>query len=163
MIARVDGEVVSPEMLWWPEMNFDQFRWPGRIGAYELEIPSTVFVEGLKPAYQQCAAELRADDLHGTDPESPLTAAAYPSLEELLHYPAALFEAVGVYLWSDLLGKFLVFRPQAARFMVNSIEAVSASSSVVVVRGRGYHGAPGFAAEGKQGSSANWAYHPGSP
>jgi hypothetical protein len=49
MVARVDGEVVSPDALWWPEMNFDQFRWPGRVGEYELEIPRAEFVERLGP------------------------------------------------------------------------------------------------------------------
>jgi hypothetical protein len=49
-----------------------------------------------------------------------------------------------VYLWDDLFGRFLSFKPSAAQFMVNSIEAVSASLAAVAVRGRGYHGAPGF-------------------
>ena len=142
MIARMDGEVVSPDVLWWPEMNFNQFRWPGRIGVYELEIPQSLFIERLGPAYQQCVSELRDDDLHGADPASPLTAADYPPLDELPDHPAALFEAVRVYLWDDLLRAFLTFRSPAARFMVNSIEAVSAPRAAVLICGRGYYRQP---------------------
>jgi hypothetical protein len=147
MIARVDGEVVPPSSLWWPELNFDQFRWPGRVDDYELEIARADFVDRLAIVYQQCVAELRADDKLVPGGHSPLTNADYPSLDKLPDHPAAFFEAVRVYLWNNLFAAFLPGPAEAGRFMVNSIDSVSASSAVVVVRGRGYHGAPGFARE----------------
>jgi hypothetical protein len=142
MIARVDGEVVAADGLWWPAMNFDQFRWDHPLGEYELELPRAEFVERLGPAYRQFATELRADDLLVPGQESPLRSADYPPLDALPDHPAAFVEAVQVYLWQDLLAAFLPCPPGAGRFMVNSIDAVSASPSVVVVRGRGYHAGP---------------------
>mgnify|MGYP006290694643 CR=1 FL=1 len=146
MVARVDGVDVSVDVLWWRELNFNQFRWPGRVGTYELEIPRSDFLERLGPAYRECVAELQPDDPSAGDPESPLSIAGYPPLEELQAHPPALVEAVSGYLSDDLLAAFVPFVPSAAKFMVNSIDDVSASSTVVVIRGRGYHGAPGFGA-----------------
>jgi hypothetical protein len=143
MIARVDGEVVATDALWWPAMNFDQFRWGHPLGDYELEVPRDEFVGRLGPAYRQCVADLRADDLLVPGHRSPLSDAGYPPLDELPAHPAAFFEAVRVYLWDDLFAAFLPCPPGAGRFMVNSIDAVSASPSVVVVSGRGYHAGPG--------------------
>lgn len=156
MIARVDGEVVAADALWWPAMNFDQFRWDHPLGAYELELPRAVFVERLGPACRQCAAELRADDalVPGQSP-SPLGEAGYPPLAELPDHPAAFFEAVQVYLWEDLFAAFLPCPPGAGRFMVNSIDAVSASPTVVVVRGRGYHAGPGLARQAEPSAAAD--------
>jgi len=88
-------------------------------------------------------AELRADDLIDPDDTSPLRAAGYPPLKTLPDYPAALLEAVRVYLWDDLLTAFLPRQSSSARFMVNSVDAVSASPAGVLVRGRGYHAGPG--------------------
>ncbi len=145
MVARVDGVAVPAEVLWWPEMNFDQFRWPGRVGSYELEVPRSEFNVQFGPSYRRCVAELGADDSLGQDGESPLSIAGYPPLEELPAHPAALVEAVRVYLWDDLFAAFVSFVPSAAGFMMNSIDDVSVSANVVVIRGRGYHGAQGFA------------------
>jgi hypothetical protein len=125
-------------------MNFGQFRWPACVGVYELEFPRVEFIERLGPAYRQCVAELRADDalVPGQSP-SPLRDAGYPPLGELPDHTTALLEAVAVYLWDDLFELALPFPPSgAAKFMVNSVDAVSASLSVVVVRGRGYHAGP---------------------
>ncbi len=144
MIARVDGEVVAPEGLWWPAMNYNQFRWPEPLGSYELELPRAEFVGRIGPAYRQCVAELRADDLLVPDQEFPLKDAGYPPLDELPDHPAAFFEAARVFLWDDLFAAFLPCSPGAGRFMLNSIDAVSASHSVVVVQGRGYHAGPGL-------------------
>jgi hypothetical protein len=153
MTARVDGEVVAADTLWWPAMNFGQFRRPAPVGAYELEFPRAEFVTRLDRAYRQCVAELRADDALVPEPSpSPLRDAGYPPLAELPDHPAALREAVRVFLWADLFGAALPHPPSAAaRFMVNSVEAVSASPAVVVVRGRGYHAAPEFAPSAKRG------------
>lgn len=143
MIARVDGEVVAPDGLWWPAMNYNQFRWPEPLGEYELELPRATFVERLGAAYRQCAAELQADDALVPDQSpSALRDAVYPPLDVLPDHPAAFFEAVRVYLWDELLAAFLPSPPGAGQFMVNSIDAVSASPSVVLVRGRGYHVGP---------------------
>ena len=147
LIARINGEVVSPDLLWRPEFNFGQFRWSAPIGEYEIEIPQTDFIERLDPAYRKCVAELRADDEIVPDqPSFPLRDAGYPPLAVLLDYPAALAEVVEVYLLVELLDIFLPFSPTQSRFMVNSVESVSTSPAAVVVRGRGYFGAPGFAA-----------------
>lgn len=147
LIARINGEVVSPSSLWRSEFNFGQFRWPAPIGEYEIEIPQAEFIERLDPAYRQCVAELQADDeLVPDQPSFPLRDAGYPPLAALPDYPAALAEAVTVYLLGALLDSFLPFSPAQARFMVNSVESVSTSPAAVVVRGRGYFGAPGFAA-----------------
>jgi hypothetical protein len=149
VIARVDGRVVAPDALWWPAMNFGQFRWPAPVGAYELELPMAEFIELLDGAYRKCVAELQADDALVPDQSpSPLRDAGYPRLADLPDHPAALLEAVAVFLWDDLFGALMPFLPSpGARFMVNSVEAVSVSSPVVVIRGRGYHAAPGFAAD----------------
>ena len=147
LIARINGEVVSPDLLWSPEFNFGQFRWSAPIGEYEIEIPQTDFIERLDPAYRKCIAELQADDeLVPDQPSFPLRDAGYPPLAALLDYPAALAEVVAAYLLRELLDSFLPFSPTQARFMVNSVESVSTSPAAVVVRGRGYFGAPGFAA-----------------
>ena len=148
MLARVDGQVVAADALWWPAMNFGQFRWDALIGAYELEFRRSEFVRRMELAYRQCIGELQADDALVPDQlPSPLREANYPPLAQLVDRPAAFREAVAVFLWHDLLGEFIP-RPlsAASRFMVNSIDSVSASAAVVAVRGRGYHGAPGFAA-----------------
>jgi hypothetical protein len=144
MIALVDGEVVAPDTLWWPVMNYNQFHWDHPLGEYELELLRAEYVERLTPAYRQCVTELRADDLLVPDQESPLKSADYPLLDALPDYPAAFFEAMRVYLWDDLFAAFLPCPPGAGRFMVNSIDTVSATPSVVVVRGRGYHAGPGL-------------------
>jgi hypothetical protein len=143
MIARVDGEIVLADTLWWPAMNFDQFRWDYPLGEYELELPRGAFVERLGKAYQRYVTELQADDaLVPHQLQSPLREAGYPPLAELPDHPAALFEAVRVYLSDDLFAAFLPRPPGAGRFMVNSIDAVWASPSVVVVFGCGYHAGP---------------------
>jgi hypothetical protein len=142
MIARVDGEIIVPDGLWWPAMNYNQFRWPEPLGMYELELERAEFVGRLSTAYRQCVAELRADDLLVPDQDSPLKSAGYPPLDELPDSPAAFFEAVQVYLWDHLFAAFLPCPPGAGRFMLNSIDAVCASTSVVVVCGRGYHAGP---------------------
>lgn len=145
MIARVDGEVVAVEGLWWPAMNYNQFRWDYPLGGYELELSQAEFVERLSPAYRRCVAELRADDLLVPNQESsPLKSADYPPLDTLPDHPDAFLEAMRVYLWDELFAAFLSCPPEAGQFMVNSIDAVSASKSVVIVRGRGYHAGPGL-------------------
>jgi hypothetical protein len=154
MLARVDGELVAPNALWWPAMNFDQFRWDHPLGDYELELPMAAFVERLGPAYRQCVADLRADDLLVPIQQSPLKIADYPPLHLLPEHTTAFFEAVRLYLWDDLFTEFLPCPPGAGRFMVNSIDAVSASASMVVVRGRGYHAGPGLARQAEPGATA---------
>jgi len=155
MIARVDGEVVAADTLWWPALNFDQFRWDHPPGGYELALPRAEFGGRLGPAYRRCVDELRADDLIVPGQRSPLRTAGYPPLDELPDHPAALFEAVRVYLWDDLFAAFLPCPPGAGRFMVNSIDAVSASPSVVVVQGRGYHAGPALARHAEPGAAAD--------
>ncbi len=144
MIARVDREIVEPDSLWWPAMNYNQFRWDYPLGIYDLELPRDIFLERLFPAYLECVAELRADDLIDPNQESPLKAADYPPLELLLGNPEALFEVMTVYLWEDLFAAFLKCPVDGGRFMVNSIDEIVADSFVVRVRGRGYHAVPGL-------------------
>jgi hypothetical protein len=92
---------------------------------------------------------LRADDALVPDQSPcPLRSAGYPPLPHLLGHPAALAEAVGVYLWEDLFRAVLPHLPTpAAAFMLNSVDRVAAPDAVVVC-GRVYAGAPGFAMEG---------------
>lgn len=150
MIARVDGRVVAPEALWWPAMNYNQFRWDFPLGTYNLELPRATFVERLLSAYCQCVTELRADDLLVPDQQSPLKSADYPALELLPEHPDAFFEAVHVYLWEDLFAQFLPCPPGSGFFMINSIDSVCANASMVEVRGRGYHAGPGIAMHAEQ-------------
>ncbi len=140
MIARVDGKIVSPDTLWWPTMNFGQFRWEHPIGNYELELPWVEFAEHLEDSYHRCTAELKADDLLVPN-QSPclLRDSGYPPFADLPNHPAALLEALRVYLWDNLFITFLPCPPGEGCFMVNSIDGVLASSSVVIVQGRGYH------------------------
>jgi|GEM_PF-254535 len=146
MIARIDDETVAPEALWWPAMNFGQFRWAAPIGRYELELPRPELVERLTPAYHRCVRELRQDDRLFPDDESPLRSAGYPPLETLLDHAAARFELFDGHLHEELFAAFLPSPPTAAaRFMINSVEEVAARPNAIVLRGRGYHGAPGFA------------------
>lgn len=155
MIARVDGDVVSLEGLWWPALNYGQFRWPERLGSYELEIPRAEFIERLGSAYRQCVLELRADDLIEPDQQFPLKAAGYPSLDVLPDHAAALLETIQTFLWDDLFAEFLPCPPGAGRFMLNSIDAVTARTLMIVVSGRGYHSGP--ALDGKTEPGANSA------
>jgi hypothetical protein len=153
MIARVDRAMVPIDVLWWPAMNFGQFRWDHPIGVYELELSRAVFVERLGTAYQNCAAELQADDALVRHQEpSPLRDAGYPALAELPEHEAAFLEVVRVYLWDDVLTNFLPCPPAAGRFMVNSIDTVWASPSMVAISGRGYHAGPALTRHAEPGS-----------
>jgi hypothetical protein len=126
-------------------MNFGQFRWQGSIGEFELLIPRDEFVRSLAEPYNCCINELRQDDKNAPDEICDLKAAGYPPFEELLDNKKALREAIGVYLWEEVLAEFVPFVAESARFMINSIESVVMSDGQVSVRGRGYHGSPGFA------------------
>lgn len=127
-------------------MNFGQYSGPGPIASYELEIPLAAFFERLGPAYEQCRAELKADKEMVPDQFCPLHEVGYPPLEKLVGFPFVFFHVSKDYLWNEILEAFLPFCEAEARFMINSVETVLASSVVVVVAGHGYHVAPGFAA-----------------
>jgi hypothetical protein len=144
VIARVDGKVVSPEVLWWPAMNYDQFRWDYRLGGYELELPRAEFVKRLEPPYQECVAELRADDLIEPEWDTQLRNSGYPPLEVLMTFPETFCRVVKVFLWDEVFAVFLPCPEGAGKFMVNSIDEAWASPSLVFVRGRGYHARPGL-------------------
>jgi len=146
MLAKVDDHPVAPEALWWPAMNFNQFRWNGSIGRYELVLPRADFVERLSAAHAQCMRDLQKDDRIAADPEpSPLRDVGYPSLNQVLNNAEARFELIEVFLYRDVFESFLPHLPsRAASFMINSVEDVAASPDSVVIRGRGYHGGPGF-------------------
>lgn len=146
MLAKIEGDAVPAEALWWPAMNFGQFRWEAPLGQYELELPRVELVERLAATYEQCVRELKEDDRRIPEEASRLRDLGYPPLDALLDNPAACLEVLGEYLVEDLLAAFIPHPPsEAARFMINSVDEVSARADVVVVRGRGYHGAPGFA------------------
>jgi len=152
MLAKVDDNPVPPDALWWPAMNFDQFRWGGTIGRYELAIPRADFVERLGGAYAQCVRELQDDDRLVPGQRSPLRNAGYPSLDAVLDNHEARFELVEVFIYEDVFQAFLPHPFSAeARFMINSVDEVVSTQGSMVIRGRGYHGAPGFA---KSGGSA---------
>lgn len=140
MTATVDGVIVPRDILWWPAMNYNQFRWEGQIGHYELRFLRTEFVERLSGIYSQMVIELRADDVAVPDNDSHLTQVNYPPLAELPDFPAAFLEALSVYLWDDLFTAFLPHQRAAGpTFMVNSIESCAATEDGITVRGRGYH------------------------
>ena len=144
VVASMDGTVTPIDALWWPAMNFGQFRWDHRLGNYEIRIPKSLFVEKLETRYQQCVAELRTDDAAvGEESDSPFRDADYPPLTDLPTYPAAFNEAIRFYMWDDLFEVFLACSPGPGRFMVNSIDTVTTSPNIVVVQGRGYHCGPG--------------------
>jgi hypothetical protein len=145
LIVRVDGELVAPAELWWPAMNFGQSRRDAPAGEYEIELPRSEFVSRLRTVYLQRVAELRVDDLLVPEEASRIGLAGYPPLELLPDHPDALLEAVQVYLAPDLFMAFLPGPPTGARFMVNSVDSVASTPTVVVLRGGGYHGEPGFA------------------
>jgi hypothetical protein len=83
MIAKVDGYQVSADALWWPAMNFNQFNWDKPLGMYNLEIPRAAFCERLRSVYEQCAAELKADDVYDPDGVPHLREIGYPLLDVL--------------------------------------------------------------------------------
>lgn len=144
MNVKIDGRLVSADQLWYPDMNFGQFRWDAPIGTYELEIPRKDFVVRMAPEYAELVAELQGGGELPHD-ASALRDAHCPALEALPDHTEALLEALAVYLWETLLWKFLGPPSPNAGFMVNSIGHALASENAVVVRGRGYHGSPGFA------------------
>jgi hypothetical protein len=150
---KVDDIPVAPDALWWPAMNFDQFRWDGTEGRYALEFVRDVFVRRLADAYAQCVRELREDDRSVPDQDpSPLRAAGYPALDVVLEDADARFELVRVYLYEDIFTSFLPGTPSdGAIFMINSVDEVASSPQSVIIRGRGYHGGPGF---GEKASTA---------
>ncbi|QOV90215.1 hypothetical protein [Humisphaera borealis] len=147
MLAKVEDNPVAPDALWWPAMNFDQFRWDGTIGRYELRIPRADFVQRLSGVYAQCVRELQEDDRLVADQQrSPLRDAGYPSLETVLDNAETTFELVEVFIYENVFEAFLPHPPSAkARFMINSVDEVASTSESVLIRGRGYHGGPGFA------------------
>lgn len=150
MFAKVGDNPAVPDTLWWPAMSFNQFRWDGTIGRYELELPRADFVQRLGGAYSQCVRELKEDDQLVADQEpSPLRDAGYPSLDAVLDNAEARFELVEMFMYREVFEAFLPHPPSAAaRFMINSVEEVAASRESVVIRGRGYYGKPGFAKSG---------------
>jgi hypothetical protein len=150
MLAKVDDSPVAPAALWWPAMNFDQFRWDGSIGRYELVLSRADFLQRLAGTYEQCVRDLMDDDQMVPDQDaSPLRDAGYPPLDVLLDNAAARFELVKVFLYDEVFASFLPHSPStAARFMINSVDEVAATPELVVIRGRGYHGGPGFALSG---------------
>ena len=144
MLAKVDDNPVAADALWWPAMNFDQFRWDGSIGRYELTVPRSGFVERLSGTYTQCVRELQDDDRLVPGQRSPLRDAGYPSLDVVLDNPEARFELVEVFIYEDVFEAFLPHPFSAeARFMINSVDEVVSNQESVMIRGRGYHGAPG--------------------
>jgi hypothetical protein len=150
MLAKIDNKPVASDALWWPAMNFNQFRWDGSIGWYELALSRADFLQRLAGAYEQCVRELKEDDrmVPGQDP-SPLRDAAYPPLDLLLDNAAARFELVKFYIYEEVFESFLPYAPSAmARFMINSVDEVMATPELVIIRGRGYHGGPGFTLSG---------------
>lgn len=143
MLVRIDGLPATRDALWWPSMNFDQFRWDKPIGNYELTVPRAEVLRRLRAVYDQCVSELRADDRVDPAHVSPLRQGEYPPLEKVLDIPAARLELFSVYMWDDLYSKFIPHPPSsAARFMVNSLEEVAATDDAVIIRGRGYHASP---------------------
>jgi hypothetical protein len=123
MIATVDGQPVPTNALWSPAMNFNQFRWDFPLGEYTLQIGRKAFVDALGPAFATCREELIADEPN--DPDGA------PYLREIGYPP--------VFLYENVFEAFLPGRSSSATFMINSVDAVTASGSVVVIRGRGYH------------------------
>jgi hypothetical protein len=112
MLAKVDGNHVEPGVLWWPEINFDQFRWDRAIGMYELEFPRTDFVQRLAGIYAQCVHELREDDRLVPDQSpSPLRDAGYPPLDAVLDNAEARKELIAVFLYEEVFEAFLSHRP----------------------------------------------------
>ena len=89
MRAIVDGNQIDPNALWWPAMNFGQFRWDAPIGHYELELPRPEFVHRLATAYVKCACELRKDDDQFPEEASFLHDLGYPTLDAVLKDEAA--------------------------------------------------------------------------
>ena len=144
MRVRVDNNPIPADTLWWPSMNFSQFQLDRPQGQYELEIARTAFVQRLSDAYARCVEELREDDrkFPGQD-ASPLRDTGYPPLDEVVGHAPALLELLDVFLHEELFAAFVPNPPSvAARFMINSIEEVSAGPDTVTIRGRGYHTAP---------------------
>jgi hypothetical protein len=149
MLTTVDDNPLPPAALWWPAMNFDQFRWDGTVGRYELQLPRVEFVRRLSDTYAHCVRELQEDDRLFPGQRSPLRDAGYPSLDALLDNPEARFELVEVFIYEDVFEEFLPHPFSAeAQFMINSIDEVLLNQESVVIRGRGYHAAPGFAKSG---------------
>jgi hypothetical protein len=149
MLAKVDDRPVALDALWWPGMNFGQYRWEGSIGRYQLEVERAVFVERLAEMYGQCVRELRGDDSLVREQEpSPLRDRGYPPLDTVLEDAAARFELFSVYLYEKVFEAFVPYPPSgAAIFMINSIDAVELRADALVICGRGYHGRPGFGSE----------------
>lgn len=147
--AKVDGKPIEAEGLWRPVMNFNQFRWKGTIGQYELQIPRDEFVRRLSNDYAKVVEDLQEDDRIVPDKDpSPLRDAEYAPLNIVLENPTARFELVRIYLYEEVFTAFLAQMPSGpTQFMINSVEAVDLQADQVVMRGRGYHGAPGFANE----------------
>lgn len=144
MNVKIDGRLVPADQLWYPDMNFGHFRWDAPVGTYELEIPRKDFVVRMASEYAELVVELQRGG-ESSCGASALRDANFPALEALPDHTEALLEALDVYLWETLLWKYLGSPSPNAGFMVNSIEHASASENAVVVRGRGYHGSPGFA------------------
>ena len=146
MLTKVDDKLVAPDVLWWPAMNFNQFRWRGTLGRYGLVLPRADFIQRLSDAYARCVGELREDEqLNHDQDNSPLRDIEYPSLDAVLDDAEALFELVRAFIYEDVFEAFLSHPPSnEARFMINSVDEVWANEDGVRIEGRGYHGSPGF-------------------
>lgn len=146
MLATIDDKPASTGALWWPAMNFGQFRSNGSVGNYVLELPRAALVERLTDAYAQCVSELQEDDRRITAQEpSALRNTGYAPLNVILDNAAARLELIQTYLYQGVLEAFIPPATSAgARFMINSVDEVAAQPGWVILRGRGYHAAPGF-------------------
>jgi hypothetical protein len=145
MRVTIGDAPADASSMWYPSMNFGQFRWPGVVGKYELMIPSDVFVGGLADAYEQCIHELQIDDEFDLGEAGPLRLAGYPTLIAVLKDETALLDVLANFLWHEFLASFIPISPQDAKFMINSIDHAKSREPYVLIQGRGYHGAPGFA------------------
>jgi len=139
MLVQIDGKHDDADSLWWPAMNFNQFRWDYPLGSYELLIPRNELIFRLKASYQKCVDELRVDDILCPDERpAPMGEIGYPPLEILMEHPAEFTDAIQCYLWDHLLEAFIPWPPKNPKFMINSIDRASVLPTDVVIRGRGY-------------------------
>jgi hypothetical protein len=140
MLVRVNNTLIPADVICLPVMNFGQFHSDDQIGKYEMEFSRTEFVNRMDTVYRECVAELKTDDrIYPDAAEScPFRTAGYPPLQELLDQPAVFLAAI-YFFQDELFADFLRWRPgDPAQFMINSIDAASATSASVIIRGRGY-------------------------
>ncbi len=124
----IDGELVSPDELGPPAMNYGQLgRWDGYLRQeYQYEFPVPEFVSELDVWFETHRAEVRTDDdndpPHPGSPDAEFAAIGYPDFVELMGGHPEVFESYMSQFGLEINTTFGSRNSAALRYAVNSVD-----------------------------------------